>query len=50
MNLLNFGFDSNSTYFEHNLNATNIPTVFIHGVGLDNTMWEPQKKNFKTIK
>ena len=47
MNLPNFGFDSNLTYFEHNLYATNIPTVFIHGVGLDNTMWEPQKKKFQ---
>ena len=47
MNLPNFGFDSNSTYFENNLDATNIPTVFIHGVGLDNTMWEPQKKKFQ---
>ena len=47
MNLPNFGFDSNLTYFEHNLNTTNMPTVFIHGVGLDNTMWEPQKKKFQ---
>ena len=44
MSVLNIGFDSNSTYFEHNLNTTNIPTVFNHGVGLDNTMWVPQKK------
>ena len=47
MNLPNFGFDSNSTYFEYNLKVNNIPNVFIHGVGLDNTMWTPQKKFFK---
>ena len=47
MNLLNTGFDSNSTYYEYNLNVNNIPNVFIHGVGLDNTMWAPQKKFFK---
>ena len=47
MNLPNIGFDSNLTYFEHNLNSTNIPTIFIHGVGLDNTMWEPQKKKIE---
>ena len=47
MNSPNFGFDSNSTYFEYNLKANNIPNVFIHGVGLDNTMWTPQKEFFK---
>ena len=47
MNLLNFGFDSNSTYFEYNLKTNNIPNVFIHGVGLDSAMWIPQKKFFK---
>ena len=47
MKLLNTGFDNNSTYFEHNLNSSEIPMVFIHGVGLDNTMWIPQKKYFK---
>ena len=47
MNLPNYGFDSNSTYFEYNLEANKIPNVFIHGVGLDNTMWAPQKKYFK---
>ena len=46
MNLLNSGFDKNSTYFEHSLNSSGIPTVFIHGVGLDHTMWLPQKKHF----
>ena len=46
MNLQNSGFDKNSTYFEHNLDLSGIPTVFIHGVGLDYTMWLPQKKYF----
>ena len=41
------GFDSNSTYFEHNLNSKEIPNIFIHGVGLDNKMWLPQKKYFR---
>ena len=27
-----------------------IPTIFIHGVGLDNTMWLPQKKYFQNNK
>ena len=46
MNLTNKGFDNNSTYFEHNLDSPSVPTVFIHGVGLDHTMWLPQKKYF----
>ena len=46
MNLQNSGFDQNSTYFEHCLDSSGIPTVFIHGVGLDHTMWLPQKKHF----
>ena len=28
------------------LDSFEIPTIFIHGVGLDNTMWIPQKKFF----
>jgi len=39
-------FDNNKTYFESNFQATKIPTIFIHGVGLDNSMWIPQKKFF----
>ena len=39
-------FDSNSTYFEYNMDSLGIPSIFIHGVGLDNTMWLPQKKFF----
>ena len=46
MNLKNKGFDNNQTYFEHNLKYSNKPTIFIHGVGLDNSMWNPQKKYF----
>ena len=43
MKLSNSGFDSNSTYFEYNMDSSDIPSIFIHGVGLDNTMWLPQK-------
>ena len=39
-------FDDNNTYFEYTFIDKNIPTIFIHGVGLDNTMWYPQKKFF----
>ena len=46
MNLIKNGFDSDSTYFEYNIDSLEIPTIFIHGVGLDNTMWAPQKKYF----
>ena len=46
MKLINNGFDNNSTYFEHNIDSSDIPNIFIHGVGLDNTMWLPQKKYF----
>ena len=47
MDLKNIGFDSNNTYFEHNLSLPKIPTVFIHGVGLNHSMWLYQKKYFK---
>ena len=47
MKLINSGFDNNSTYFEHNIVSSDVPNIFIHGVGLDNTMWLPQKKFFK---
>ena len=50
MKLLNTGFDNNSTYFEHNIDSSGIPNIFIHGVGLDNTMWLPQKDYFKNNK
>ena len=44
---MNSDFDKNLTYFENNLNTDNIPTIFIHGVGLDSSMWDPQKSYFK---
>ena len=39
-------FDNNKTYFESNFQTKKIPTIFIHGVGLDNSMWIPQKTFF----
>ena len=50
MKFINSGFDNNSTYFEHNIDSSDIPSIFIHGVGLDNTMWLPQKDYFKNKK
>ena len=47
MILPNKGYDNNSTYFEHNLNNYGIPNIFIHGVGLNHNMWNPQKEFFK---
>ena len=40
-------FDNNNTYYEQSRNTDNMPSIFIHGVGLDNTMWYPQKKKFE---
>ena len=37
---------SNKKYYSFNDNKT-VPIVFIHGVGLDRSMWEPQIKFFK---
>ncbi|PPR46598.1 MAG: 3-oxoadipate enol-lactonase 2 [Alphaproteobacteria bacterium MarineAlpha5_Bin9] len=42
------GHDNFSTFFEINLKS-NIPNIFIHGVGLDNTMWKPQKNYLESI-
>tara|TARA_Y100000590_G_scaffold462272_1_gene625968 strand:+ start:2324 stop:3112 length:789 start_codon:yes stop_codon:yes gene_type:complete len=40
-------FDNHNTFFDYyNLKSKKIPTIFIHGVGLNNTMWIPQKKFF----
>ena len=50
MQLSNHGFDDHSTYYELNIHRSGIPTIFIHGVGLDNTMWLPQKKYFQNNK
>jgi len=41
-------FDKNETYFEYTSIDNRIPTIFIHGVGLDNTMWYPQKKKLSS--
>ena len=38
--------DSHGNYMEFSEIKNSIPTIFIHGVGLDNTMWYPQKKYF----
>ena len=40
-------FDNHNTYYEQAYNTDNIPSIFVHGVGLDNTMWYPQKKIFE---
>jgi len=47
MNSYKKEFDNKGTYFEKTVSNKNIPTIFIHGVGLDNTMWHPQKKIFE---
>ena len=41
------GYDSNKTYYESKLDSNTIPSIYIHGVGLDNSMWHMQKKYFK---
>ena len=44
-------FDPNQNYYSYNDNNT-VPVVFIHGVGLDQQMWEPQivaLKEYSTI-
>ncbi len=38
--------DSHGNYFECSELKNSTPTIFIHGVGLDNTMWYPQKEYF----
>ena len=38
---MNSVFDKNLTYFENYLIPEDIPTIFIHGVGLDCSMWDP---------
>jgi len=40
------GFDSNQNYYSFIDNNT-IPVIFIHGVGLDHSMWEPQTNSLK---
>ena len=50
MQLPNNGFDDHLTYYELNNDSLGTPTIFIHGVGLNNTMWLPQKKYFQNDK
>jgi len=38
--------DSQGNYYEISKSKKYPTTIFIHGVGLDNTMWYPQKKYF----
>ena len=38
--------DSHGNYFEFSKLNKSLSTIFIHGVGLDNTMWYPQKNYF----
>ena len=38
--------DSHGNYYEFNELDKSLTTIFIHGVGLDNTMWYPQKEYF----
>ena len=45
MNLKNHT-DSQGNYYEFNEIKNSPMTIFIHGVGLDNTMWYPQKEYF----
>ncbi len=47
MSFIRRGFDPNLTYFEHIKISSKVPNIFIHGVGLDNNMWKPQKKYFE---
>ncbi|MDC0057931.1 alpha/beta hydrolase, partial [Pelagibacteraceae bacterium] len=39
--------DSHGNYYEFSNIKNSTPTIFIHGVGLDNTMWYPQKEYFQ---
>ena len=39
-------FDSKNTFYQLNLKE-DLPIIFIHGVGLDHTMWTPQVNAFK---
>ena len=38
--------DSYNTFYSFN-RKSGIPLVFIHGVGLNNTIWEPQVNAFE---
>ena len=43
---MSHNFDPNQNYYSFNDKNT-VPVVFIHGVGLDQQMWEPQIEAFK---
>ena len=45
MNLKKYN-ESHGNYYEFNELNKSLTTIFIHGVGLDNTMWYPQKEYF----
>ena len=38
--------DSQGNYYEFSEVKNSPMTIFIHGVGMDNTMWYPQKEYF----
>ena len=40
------GIDSNGTYYNYN-KKKDVPIIFIHGVGLNNKIWEPQIDTFE---
>ena len=41
------GIDNQGTYYQINEVAGTTPILFIHGVGLDHSIWSPQTKFFK---
>ena len=41
------GLDDQGTYYQINKVEGTTPILFIHGVGLDHSIWEPQTKFFK---
>ena len=41
------GLDDQGTYYQINYIEGTTPILFIHGVGLDHSIWEPQTKFFK---
>ena len=47
MRFTNGEFDQDLTYFQRSPKLSKIPNIFIHGVGLDHSMWIPQKKSIK---
>ena len=41
------GIDDQGTYYQINEVAGTTPIIFIHGVGLDHSIWSPQVEFFK---